>query len=111
MNTMISFSHLLGSLTKNPMYIPKYSEQWADRMEDYLHEIHEDILSCITGGERPSERLHQVGTVSSDPSVVSQADRIKANNKRCLHELHGALTPVVYNYGHGCKTTKEIWIL
>ena len=52
------------------MLILGYYEQWAYRMEDYLNRIDEDLWSCITGGERPSERLHQVGTASSDPSVA-----------------------------------------
>ena len=43
MNTMSSFSHLLGSSTKISMLIPDYYEQWTDRMEDYLNGMDEDL--------------------------------------------------------------------
>nr|KAJ0224589.1 hypothetical protein LSAT_V11C100001900 [Lactuca sativa] len=49
LNSMTSFSHLLGSSTKIPMLIPEYYDQWADRMEDYLNGLDEELWKCISG--------------------------------------------------------------
>ncbi|KAL7608885.1 hypothetical protein Lser_V15G11539 [Lactuca serriola] len=78
-------------------------------MEDYLNGINEDLWCCLTGGDYRPGRLEQVGTASSCTDVVLQANKQKANDKKCLCELRGALQLVVYNYVRGCKTTKEIW--
>ena len=52
MNTITSYYHLLGSSTKIPMLNPRYYDQWADRMEDHLNGIDEDLWKCITDGIR-----------------------------------------------------------
>lgn len=41
--------------------------------------------------------------------MTSNISKQQANNKRCIHELRGALPPVVYNYICGCKTAQDIW--
>lgn len=41
--------------------------------------------------------------------MIALGNKQKANDKRCIRELRGALTPVVYNYIRGCKTAHEIW--
>ena len=40
--------------------------------------------------------------------MAPQKDKCEANDNKCLHELRGALPPVVYNFVCGCKTAKEI---
>ncbi|CAI9287576.1 unnamed protein product [Lactuca saligna] len=80
------------------MLIPKYYEQWVDRMEDYLNEIDEDLWRCITSGNYRPRKLEQVTTVGSSTDDKLQAERQEASDKKCLYELRGALPPVVYNY-------------
>ena len=110
MNTMTSFSHLLGSSTKIPMLIPEYYDQWADRMEDYLNGIDEELWNCINGTVLPPVNVQSIGASASSNDVTEQQNRLKKNEKRCMRELRGALPPVVYNYIRSCKTAKEIWI-
>ncbi|KAL7592013.1 hypothetical protein Lser_V15G31779 [Lactuca serriola] len=109
MNTMTSYSHLLGSSTKILMLIPKYYDQWVHHMEDYLNGIDEDLWKCIIGKVHSLTMLQNVGTVAASKDVAQQAEKPKKNEKRCMRELRGALPPVVYNYLHSCKTSKEIW--
>ena len=109
MNTMTSFSHLLGSSTKIPMLIPEYYDQWADRMEDYLNGIDEELWNCIDGTVQAPANVQQIGSSTASPDVEDQRKRLKNNEKRCMRELRGALPPVVYNYIRSCKTAKEIW--
>lgn len=94
---------------KIPMLISEYYEQWADRKEDYLNGIDEDLQQCITSGNYHPERLDQVGNAGSSIGMATQKDKHDSNDKKCLLELRGALPPVVYNYVRGCKTAKEIW--
>lgn len=67
-------------------------------MEDYINGIEEDLWHCVMGGNYHPGRLEQVGTAGSFADVSLQADKQKANDKKCLRELHGALKPVVYNF-------------
>lgn len=78
-------------------------------MEDYLNGIDEDLWRCITSGDCHPWWLEQVRTVGSSIDVFLQADKQKANDKKCLCELRSALPWVVYNYVCGCKTAKETW--
>lgn len=108
MNTVTSYSHLLGSSTKIPMLIPEFYEQWADRMDDYLNGIDKELWNYITEGECPIGRVQHIVTTANDLNLASQAERLKANNKGCLRELRGALPPTVYRCVCGYKTSKEI---
>ena len=72
MNTMISFSHLLGSSTKIPMLIPEYYDQWADRMEDYLNGIDEELWNCIDGTVQAPANVQQIGSSTGSPDVEDQ---------------------------------------
>ena len=110
MNTMTSFSHLLGSSTKITMLIPKYYDQWADRMEDYLNGIDEELWNCINGTVQAPTNVQPIGQSTTSAEVVEQQNRLKKNKKRCMRERRGALPLVVYNYICSCKTAKEIWI-
>ncbi|XP_052625954.1 uncharacterized protein LOC128132971 [Lactuca sativa] len=65
LNSMTSFSHLLGSSTKIPMLIPKYYDQWADRMQDYLNGLDEDLWNCISGEINPLATVQSIGVSSS----------------------------------------------
>ena len=109
MNTMTSFSHLLGSSTKIPMLIPEYYDQWADRMEDYLNGIDEELWNCIDGTVQAPANVQPIGPSTASAEVADQQKRLKNNEKRCMRELRGALPPVVYNYIRSCKTAKDIW--
>ena len=108
MNTMTSFSHLLGSSTKIPMLIPEYYDQWADRMEDYLNGIDEELWNCIDGTVQAPANVQPIGPSAASAEVADQEKRLKNNEKRCMRELRGTLPPVVYNYIRSCKTAKEI---
>ncbi|XP_052622549.1 uncharacterized protein LOC128127868 [Lactuca sativa] len=107
---MTSFSHLLGSSTKIPMLIPEYYDQWADRMEDYLNGIDEELWNCIDGTVQAPANVQPIGASNTTAEVLERQNRMKKNEKRCMRELRGALPPVVYNYIRSCKTAKEIWI-
>ena len=98
MNTMTSYSHLLGSSTKISMLIPEYYDQWANRVEDYLNGIDEEFWKCITDDVHSHSFVQSVGTSTINPNVADQTTRLLKNKKKCMRELRGALPPVVYNY-------------
>lgn len=72
MNTMSSFLHLFVSATKIPMLIPEYYEQWADRMEDYLNGIDEDLIRSIRSGEFCHTMLVNVGSSTSSEDIATR---------------------------------------
>ena len=109
LNSMTSFSHLLGSSTKIPMLILEYYDQWADRMQDYLNGLDEDLCNCISGEINPPTTVQSIGVSSRSSEVENQSNRLKQLEKKCMRELRGALPPVVYNYVRTCTTAKEIW--
>ena len=49
-NTKMNYANLLGFATKILMMIPKYYDQWVDRIEDYLYRIDEDLWRSIDKG-------------------------------------------------------------
>ena len=110
MNTMTTYSHLLGSSTKIPMLIPEYYDQWADRMEDYLNEINEELWNRINGTVQHPANVQTIRASGTSNQVNDQLDHLKKKENRCMRELRGALPPVVYNHIRGCKTAKDIWI-
>ncbi|XP_023769335.1 uncharacterized protein LOC111917936 [Lactuca sativa] len=109
LNSMTSFSHLLGSSTKILMLIPEYYDQWVDRMQDYLNGLDEELWNCISGEINPPAIVQPIGSSSTNSEVDNQSNRLKQLEKRCMRELRGALPPVVYNYVRTCTTAKEIW--
>nr|KAJ0213712.1 hypothetical protein LSAT_V11C400159680 [Lactuca sativa] len=112
MNTTSGFSHILGSSTKIPMLIPEYYEPWADRMDDYPTGLDEDLWRCVKSGNFLPSMLTDVGIAGcagSSIDVTTQTNKFKANYKRCIRELQGALPLIVYNYVRGYSTAKEIW--
>ena len=62
-------------------------------------------------GTRPyqADLLQAVVNFGARGDMITQGNKKKANDKKCLHELLGALPLVVYNYVRGCKTVKEMW--
>ena len=91
------------------MLIPDYYDQWADRMQDYLNGIDEELWKCITDDVIPPLSVESIGTWSSTPSVTEQSEMLKKNEKKCMRELRGALPPMVYNHVCTCTSSKEIW--
>ena len=55
------------------MLIPEFYDQWADRMEDYLNEINEE-LNCIIDRIHSPTRLQSVGTTTTNPDVARQEE-------------------------------------
>lgn len=47
------------------MLIPKYYEQWADIIEDYINEIDEDLWRCIKRVNFHPDMLEDIGTIGS----------------------------------------------
>ena len=89
MNTMTNFSHLRGSATKIPILIPKYYQQWADRMEDYLNGIDEDLMRSIKRGPFSQYMLVTVGTSATSEDVIIRRSKMQENGKKCMREVHG----------------------
>ena len=87
LNSMTSFSHLLGSSTKIPMLIPEYYDQWADHMEDYLNGLDEEQWTCISGNLNPLSNVQSLGVSSTSSGVENQTERMKKLEKRCMREL------------------------
>lgn len=108
LNTMTNFCHLLGSATKIPMLILEYYEQWTDRMKDYLNDIDEDLMKSINKGPFLPKMLMVVGTAATAEDMITQGNKMKANDKKFLRELCGALPPVLYNYVRVCSTAIHI---
>lgn len=77
-------------------------------MEDYLNGIDEDLWHSIEKGPYRADLIQVVGNVGVAKDMITPGTKEKANEKRCLRELCGALPQVVYNYILGCKTAKEI---
>ena len=90
------------------MRIPEYYDQWADRMEDYLNVIDQELWKCILSDVHPPPTVQSIGTSSNNKNVNEQTERLLKNEKKSIGELRGALHPVVYNYVSSCKTVKEI---
>lgn len=78
-------------------------------MDDYLKGIDEDLWKSIDKGPYHDDLVQAIGNVGAAENMVAHGNKRKANDKKCLCELKGALPPIVYNYVSGCKTTKEIW--
>ncbi|CAI9284554.1 unnamed protein product [Lactuca saligna] len=88
------------------MMIPKYYVKWVDHMEDYLNNISEDIWRSIETRPYHVELVQVVGNVGGDEDMVTKGNKKKANDKRCICELQGPLSSVVYNYVRGYKMAK-----
>lgn len=63
----------------------------------------------IKDGPYDVDPLQAIGTTGTSEDMIAQGNNQKTNEKICLHELRGALPPVVYNYIRGYTTTQEIW--
>ena len=112
LNSMTSFSHLLGPSTKIQMLIPEYYDQWVDRMQDYLNGLDEELWSCISRNVNPPTNVQPIGSSFGSSGVENQTDHLKKLEKRCMRELWGALPKVVYNYVRTCTNAKRsgtIW--
>lgn len=53
--------------------------------------------------------VEALGAAPQNDNVTAICMKKEANDTRCIHELQGALPPVVYNYIYRCKTTQQIW--
>ena len=82
LNSMTSFSHLLGSSTKIPMLIPEYYDQWANRMQDYLNGLDEELWKCISGEINQPAQVQPIGMSSSSSEVNDQTNRLKQLERR-----------------------------
>ena len=69
------------------MLIPEYYDQWADRMQDYLNGLDEELWKCITGDLNPPTNVQPIGSSSGNSEVENQSDRLKNLEKRCVREL------------------------
>ncbi|XP_052622370.1 uncharacterized protein LOC128127731 [Lactuca sativa] len=83
---MTSFSHLLGSSTKIPMLILEYYDQWADRMQDYLNGLDEDLWNCISGEINPPATVQSIGASSSSSENKSSDSKGNFENKNRVDE-------------------------
>ncbi|XP_023742594.1 mitochondrial outer membrane protein porin 2-like, partial [Lactuca sativa] len=59
------------------LLIPEYNDQWADRMQDYLNGLDEELWSCITGNSTPPPNVQAIGSSSGNSSVTDQSYRLK----------------------------------
>ena len=57
---------------------------------------------------RPPLAVQSIGTSSNNQNVTELTERLLKNENKCMRELKGALTPVVYNYVCSCKSAKDI---
>lgn len=103
---MMNFSHLLASSNKILMLIPKYYEQWDDRIEDYVNVINEDMIWCINRGEFS---LTMLVTVLLLQVKIWSLKEIKWRRMIRNVFVNYMLLPTIYNYVWSCKTAKEIW--
>lgn len=108
-NTVMNFGNLLGFSIKIPMLLQEYYDQWADPMEYYLNGIDVDLWRLIDKVPSHVDRLEEVGTTGEAEDMIFLQNKEKANDKRCVYELRGALPRVMYNYIRGCTTSQEIW--
>ena len=75
-------------------------------MEDYLIGFDEDLWRCVKRGNFCPSMFSDVGSDGSSVDVTTQTNKFKANDKRCMFKLRGALPPVVYNYVQRFSTAK-----
>lgn len=52
------------------MLLPKYYDQWADCMEDYLTRIDEDFWCPIKSGPYCANVVEDVGTATQNESII-----------------------------------------
>lgn len=78
-------------------------------MEAYLNGIDEDLRRSINKGPFLPEMLVNLGATTTNDDMITQGNKIKVNDKKCLYELRSALPPVLCNYVRACSTAKHIW--
>lgn len=83
-NIVMNYAKLLGSATKIPMLLPKYYDQWEDRMEDYLNWIHEDLWRSIKKGPCCADLVQAIRNAGVVEDMIVHANKQKENDKRCL---------------------------
>lgn len=64
-DTMMIYTNLIGSLTKNLMLLPKSCDQWSDIVDDYLNDLDDDLWLPITIGPYDTIVVTNVGFTSS----------------------------------------------
>lgn len=60
-------------------------------MEDYLNGIDESLMRSINKGSFLRKILVIVGIATTSKYMVTQGKKMRANDKRCMYELRGAL--------------------
>ena len=90
MNTMTSYSHLLGSSTKIPMLILEFYDQWADCMEEYLNGIDEDLWKCIVREFHPPAVVQSIGTNVAEHAkkLLKMKRSVYVNSVVLFHKLY-----------------------
>lgn len=78
-------------------------------MEDHLNKIDEYLQISIKGGNHRANTAEDIRSVGSTAEMTLKKERREANDKKCLCELHVALSSVLYNYIRSRKIAKEIW--
>lgn len=91
------------------MLLSDHYDECAYQIEDYMNGLDEDPWSPINEG--PFNAIVDVchGPVPDNEVLIALNHKKNENDKRCMHEMRGALPLNVYAYVCGCKTTKEIW--
>lgn len=89
------------------MLLPEYNDKWIDHMEDYQNGINEDLQRSIEKGPYRASTAESVGSTTQNESVIMDRKKRQSNDRRCVRELRGALTPIVYNYIRGCNSAQE----
>lgn len=77
----MNFANLLASSTKTIMLLPQYYDQLANRMEDYLIGIDEDLWPPIKSGPYRESVVKVVGGAAENESVTIDQIKKEANEK------------------------------
>ncbi|KAI3496719.1 hypothetical protein L1887_39092 [Cichorium endivia] len=94
-NAVMNYAAFLGSNNKAPMLIPEHYDQWADRIEDHLSGIDEDLLRSLKEGPFTANVQTRFAAKSGEPTTppVETEATIAANKRKIEND----------------KRSKEIW--
>ncbi|XP_023757104.2 uncharacterized protein LOC111905646 [Lactuca sativa] len=87
-------------------------QQWqADRMQDYINGLDEELWSCISGNVNVPVNVQTIGSSSTNSSVDNQTDRLKKLEKRqkegeTIEVYYDRLNELIYRCnGYGISMT------
>lgn len=81
-NNIMSYTNILGYVTKTSMLLPEHYDQWDDRMEEYLNGLDESHWSSLTDGPNDPSKVTVVSVTGSSKSLANTKLTMKQHDER-----------------------------